>query len=88
MEIWDKNHRLVNRLKELARTPNANYETFQKAIENPEPAICANTMIHFIKTTTYLLARQIKSFERTFLDKGGLREKMTKARIDKRNNNQ
>jgi len=34
-----------------------------------------------IHITTYLLAMQIKSLEKAFLDEGGLRERMTKARI-------
>jgi four helix bundle suffix protein len=88
LPIWEKNHRLVNRLRELNRTPNANYETFRKAIENPEPEICANTMITLIKITTYLLTKQIIALEKAFLNEGGLRERMTKARISERNKKQ
>ncbi len=82
---WHKEHRLVNRLRELNRTPKANYETFRKAIEHADPEICANTMITLISITTYLLARQIKYLETAFLNEGGLRERMTRARIQKRN---
>jgi four helix bundle suffix protein len=32
------------------------------------------------------LARQIQSLEKDFLENGGLRERMTKARIESRNN--
>jgi four helix bundle suffix protein len=85
LPIWEKEHRLVARLRELNRTPGANYETFRKAIENPEPEICANTMITLIKITTYLLSKQIESLEKAFLNEGGLRERMTKARINMRN---
>jgi len=35
LPLWSKEHRLVIRLRELNRTPHANYETFRKAIENP-----------------------------------------------------
>jgi four helix bundle suffix protein len=86
LPIWSKEHRLVVRLRELNKsTPNPSYETFRKAIEHESPEICANTMITLIKITTYLLARQIKSLESAFINQGGLRERMTKARIDKRN---
>jgi four helix bundle suffix protein len=88
LKLWEKNHRLVSRLRELNRTPDAGYETFRKAIENPEPEICANTMITLIKITTYLLAQQLKSLETAFLNEGGLRERMTKARITQRNKKQ
>lgn len=86
LPIWDKEHKLVNRLRELNRSvPNPTYDTFQKAIEHESPEICANTMITLIKITTYLLTRQLKALETAFINEGGLRERMTKARLDKRN---
>jgi len=85
LPIWDKNHRLALRFREINRTPNATYETYIKAIENPEPEICANSMICLIKIVTWLLSQQIKSLEKAFINEGGLRERMTKARIEKRN---
>ena len=81
----ERNDRLSLRFNEMNKTPDANYNTFKKAIENPEPEICANVMICLIKITTYLLSRQLKTLETAFINEGGLRERMTKARIDKRN---
>ncbi len=85
--IWDKNHKLTTRFREINKTPNATYETYQKAIEHEQPEICANSMICLINIVSYLLAQQIRSLEQAFLNEGGLRERMTKARIDIRNNN-
>jgi len=85
LPIWEKEHRLVTRFREINRTPNANYQTFEKAIENENPEICANIMICLINIATYLLAKQVKSLEKDFLENGGLRERMTKARIESRN---
>jgi len=85
LPIWDKDHRLAQRLRELNKIPDATYETFRKAIENESPEICANVMIGLIKVCTYLLSHQIKALETAFLNEGGIRERMTKARIDKRN---
>ena len=85
LPLWDKNHRLVARLRELNKsTPRPAYETFQKAIEHENPEICANTMITLIKICTYLLKQQIKQLETAFLKEGGLRERMFKARIEER----
>lgn len=84
-EIWRMGHPYTERFRELNRTPNANYETFKKAIEHEHIDICANSMICLIHITGYLLARQIKALEKKFLDEGGLRERMTRARIDRRN---
>jgi len=84
LPIWDKEHRLTLRMRVLSKTPNANYATFQKAIENEEPEICANAMICLIHIETYLLKQQINQLEKEFLTEGGLRERMSKARIDVR----
>jgi len=86
LPLWDKEHRLTVRLRELNKIPNATYETFRKAIENESPEICANAMIGLIRVASYLLDRQIKSLEKTFLQEGGLRERMTKARLNIRKN--
>lgn len=85
LPIWDKEHRLVARLRELNRIPNATYDTFKKGIENESPEICANVMIGLIAVVSYLLNNQIKTLETNFIKEGGLKERMTKARIDKRN---
>ena len=85
LPIWDKDHKLVVRLRELNKIPNSNYETFRKAIENESPEICANVMIGLIAVVSYLLSKQIKALEIAFINEGGLKEKMTKARIEQRN---
>lgn len=85
LPLWDKNHRLVARLRELNQsTPTPTYATFQKAIEHDDPEICANTMITLIKICTYLLKNQIKQLEMAFIKEGGMRERMTKTRIEER----
>jgi four helix bundle suffix protein len=82
---WNKNHRLPLRVRELNRNPDANYETFRKAIEHHVPEICANALVTLIHITTYLLAHQIKHLEQAFINEGGMRERMIKARLDMRN---
>jgi len=71
----------------LNRTPNANYETYRKALEHEKPEICANSMICLISIVSYLLNQQIKTLETAYLNEGGPRERMTRARIGKRNSN-
>jgi len=85
LQEWEKESRLVARLRELNKIPNATYETFKRGIENENPEICANVMIGLIKVTGYLLSRQLKTLETAFINEGGLRERMTAARINKRN---
>jgi four helix bundle suffix protein len=81
LKEWPKDHPYTRRLRQLNRQPNANYETFQKGIEHPNPAIAANVMIGLIKVTNYLLDRQLQRLEQDFLQEGGLRERMTRARL-------
>lgn len=78
---WTPDHAYSLRLRRLNRTPGANYETFKKGIEHPDPAICANVILGLVKVTSYLLDRQLKSLEKAFVEQGGLREAMTRARL-------
>ncbi len=81
---WSKNHPYAERLRTLNRQPDATFETFRKGIENVDPAISANVIIGLIRVTTFLLDRQLKHLEKAFLREGGLRERMTRARIEER----
>jgi len=87
IEEWTISHRYAVRLRQLNRIPEANYETFKKGIEHPDPAICANVIVGLIKVTCYLLDQQLRRLERDFLKEGGLRERMTRARLIYRNSN-
>jgi four helix bundle suffix protein len=84
MREWSKDHRYVRRLRDLNRTPNATYETFRSALEHMDLEVRANAIIGMITLTNYLLDQQIRQLERAFLKKGGLREKMTQARLASR----
>ncbi len=68
LQEWEKESRLVVRLRELNKTPNATYETFKRGNENVNPEICANVLIGLIKVTGYLLSRQLKAQETAFIN--------------------
>ena len=85
LEEWPRDHAYVQRLRALNRQPDASYETFKPGIEHADPEISANVIIGLIKLTTYLLDRQIAALENAFLEHGGMREIMTRARIKHRN---
>jgi four helix bundle suffix protein len=81
IEEWTPDHPYAKRLRQLNRTPGANYVTFKKGIEHSDPAISANAIVGLIKVTNYLLDQQLKRLEQDFLEEGGLRERMTRARL-------
>lgn len=86
LEEWSKEHPYALRLRDLVRQKDGNYETFRKGIEHADPAISANVVIGLIKVATYLLYKQILQLEEDFLKNGGLRERMTQARVAARKN--
>jgi four helix bundle suffix protein len=81
LEEWPKDHPYTRRLRQLNRQPDATYETFRKGIEHSDPAICTNVIIGLIRVTCYLLDRQLRQLEQAFVEEGGLRERMTRARL-------
>lgn len=88
LEEWDHEHPYTARLRALNRQPGASYETFRKGIEHPDPAICVNVIIGLIKVTNYLLDQQLRRLEEDFVKQGGLRERMSRARIAERDRQQ
>lgn len=50
-------------------------------IETRSAEVVANILICLIHQTNYLLDRQLRALERDFLREGGLRERMTRARV-------
>ena len=78
---WPPEHAYSRRLRALNRTPDSTYATFRKGIENAAPEIAANVILGLIRATNYLLDRQLATLEQAFLKEGGLRERMTRARL-------
>ena len=84
MKFWDKQHPYYAELTKKHRTPDANYETYRNGIESPDPEVSVNVLLSVVNVTSYLLAQQIKTLEKEFLEQGGLRERMSQARIEVR----
>ena len=85
MPLWDKSHPQAQAVRMLARGSNVSYETYETYVEHSPPEIAANTIICLIHQTNYLLDQQLRSLEEAFVKEGGLRERMTRARLQERN---
>jgi four helix bundle suffix protein len=53
-------------------------------LQSRPPCVVANILICLIHQTNYLLDQQLRALERAFLEEGGLRERMTRARVEAR----
>jgi len=84
--LWDKNSReaLFVRKQSQQHGANESYETYRTYFETRSPEVVANIIICLIHQTNYLLDRLLKQLEAAFLKEGGLRERMTRARLDAR----
>jgi four helix bundle suffix protein len=60
------------------------FDAFHTFFDTRPPAVIANILICLIHQTNYLLDQQIKQLEQAFLESGGLRENMTRARLNRR----
>ena len=70
-----------------SRSPQSpvTFETFRPIFETRPPEVLANVVICLIHQTNYLLNQQLKRLEKDFVKQGGLRERMTRARLAERN---
>ena len=82
--LWEKTSREALFVRKLGSKSDVSYESFRTYIETRPPDIVANILICLIHQTNYLLDQQLRALEKAFLVEGGLRERMTRARLDTR----
>lgn len=80
---WPKDDSRMLDLRALG-TNQATYETYRTWIESDNPEIVGNVMVCLCRQTCYLLDQQLRALEQAFLREGGLRERMTRARLEAR----
>ena len=79
--LWDKNSKEALFVRRLGSKSNVSYESYRSYVETRPAQIVANILICLIHQTNYLLDQQIRRLEQDFLKEGGLRERMTRARL-------
>lgn len=82
--LWDKNSKEARFVRRLGRRENKSYESYRTYIETRAAPVVANILICLIHQTNYLLDQQLRQLEKAFLKEGGLRERMTRARLASR----
>ena len=86
LPLWPKDSKEAIYVRDLGRTSPQTFEVYREFIETRPAEVIANIAICLIHQTNYLLDQQLKTLEKEFIEQGGLRERMTKARLNYRNN--
>jgi four helix bundle suffix protein len=87
LRLWDKDSREARFVRRLGSRSNRSYESYRTYIETRPSEVVANILICLIHQTNYLLDQQLRQLEKAFLKEGGLRERMTRARLSARSKN-
>src|SRR5262249_37912551 len=81
LRLWTKDSREALFVRRFGRKETVSYETYESYVETRSPEVVANILICLIHQTNYLLDQLIRKLEKDFLVEGGLRERMTRARL-------
>ena len=85
LRLWSKDSKEAQFVRKLGNTPHVTYETYRDFCETRPAEVVANIAICLIHQANYLLDRQIRRLEQDFIEEGGIRERMTRARLQYRN---
>lgn len=84
LAIWDKDSREAKYVRKLGHRSHATYESYRAFVETRPVEVVVNIAICLIHQANYLLDQQIRRLEQDFLKEGGLRERMSRARLQVR----
>ncbi|MFM2296183.1 MAG: hypothetical protein RLZZ350_2596 [Verrucomicrobiota bacterium] len=84
LRLWDKNDKEARYVRQLGRKPKLTYEDFREFVETRSDEVIANIALCLIHQNNYLLDQLKRRLEKDFLAEGGLRERMTRARLTAR----
>lgn len=83
-KLWAKDSKEARYVRKLGKQPEASYETYREFCDSRPAEVVANIAICLIHQTNYLLDQQIRRLEQDFIKEGGLRERMTRVRLQQR----
>jgi len=85
LKIWDKDSKEAQYVRQLGRKTPQTYEDYREFVETRPPEVVANIALCLIHQTNYLIDQQLRRLEKDFVEQGGLRERMTRVRLQYRN---
>jgi four helix bundle suffix protein len=85
LKIWDKESKEAQYVRKLGRQTAQTYEDYREFVETRPAEVVANIALCLIHQTNYLIDQQLRRLEQDFVKAGGLRERMTRIRLQYRN---
>ncbi|QEF96667.1 S23 ribosomal protein [Stieleria maiorica] len=79
-QLWDKGSQQASYVRRLGRQKRESYQTYRTFVETRDGVVVANIAVCLVHQANYLLDQQIRQLEQAFLEEGGLRERMHRAR--------
>jgi four helix bundle suffix protein len=87
LRIWPKDSKEAQYVRKLGYHKPITYEIYREFCETRSAEVVANIALCLIHQTNYLLDQLIRRLEQDFIKEGGLRERMTRARLQHRKKN-
>lgn len=84
LPLWEKDSKEAAFVRRLGRKSPQSYEDFRAIVETRPAAVVANIAVCLIHQTNYLIDQQLARLDREFIEQGGLRERMTRTRLQQR----
>ncbi|MHA3771342.1 four helix bundle suffix domain-containing protein [Verrucomicrobiota bacterium sgz303538] len=85
LRMWEKDSKEAQYVRKLGHGERVTFETYREFVETRSAEVVANIAVCLIHQTNYLLDQQIRRMEQDFVKEGGLRERMTRVRLQYRN---
>jgi four helix bundle suffix protein len=82
--IWDKESKEAWFVRTLGRKTPQSFEVYREFAETRPAEVVANIAICLINQANYLIDQQLRRLEKDFVEQGGLRERMTRVRLEQR----
>jgi len=85
LPTWEKDSKQAQFVRRLGRKTPQTFDLYREFFDTRPAEVAANIAICLIHQTNYLLDQQLLHLEKDFIEQGGLRERMTRARLNYRN---
>jgi four helix bundle suffix protein len=88
LKLWSKDSKEARFVRQVGAAAHVTFESYREFVETRPAEVVANIAICVIHQANYLLDNQIRRMERDFIKDGGIRERMTRARLRHRDQTQ